>query len=247
MESKWHEVWNAKTSDVEKIQQMSFSEKFLELKRLNGFDVVGGGIKYDAFCKQYQDTKRMLVIETEARIQHAIKSVFEVGCGSGANLFMFENDGYRTGGIDFSESLIATAQNVLASDDLVCDEAINMDSAKRYDVILSNSVFSYFPDLAYTEQVLKKCLDKGNYAIGLMDIHDIEKKDDFIAYRKREIENYEERYRGLPKLFYKKEFFSVFAAENDMDITFLPSKVEGYWNNDFIFNVFMYKKDIKIG
>ena len=42
MESKWHEVWNAKTSDVEKIQQMSFSEKFLELKRLNGFDVVGG-------------------------------------------------------------------------------------------------------------------------------------------------------------------------------------------------------------
>ena len=48
---------------------------------------------------------------------------------------------------------------------------------------------------------------KTAYSIGVIDIHDIEKREAFFAYRMTISPDYEERYKNLPKLFYKKEFF----------------------------------------
>lgn len=48
--------------------------------------------------------------------------------------------------------------------------------------------------------------EKSNYSIGILDIHDVDCEEEFVAYRKSVIENYEERYKDLPKLFYDKHF-----------------------------------------
>ena len=85
---------------------------------------------------------------------------------------------------------------------------------------------------------------KTKYSIGLVDIHDADKKEDFIAYRKQIIEDYEERYEGLPKFFYEKSFFSDFAKRHDMSIRFLQSGVRGYWNNDYVFNCFLVRNGL---
>lgn len=77
----------------------------------------------------------------------------------------------------------------------------------KYDVILSNSVFSYFQDFAYAEEVLEKIFIKAKRSIAILDVHDAEKKEDFIAYRIKTTPNYEERYKDLPKLFYSQVFF----------------------------------------
>ena len=82
---------------------------------------------------------------------------------------------------------------------------------------------------------------KARRAIGLIDIHDREKKESFIAFRKANIANYEEKYAGLQKLFYDRDFFMDFATQHGLDIVFIKSEVDGYWNNNFVFNCYFYK------
>lgn len=80
-------------------------------------------------------------------------------------------------GVDYSASLIETASKILGkNNELVCDEAINMPCDKKYDAILSNSVFSYFPSNEYTLNVLENMYVKSNYSIGILDVHDVHKK-----------------------------------------------------------------------
>lgn len=185
----------------------------LELKKINGFDVVGEGLTY------------------------------EVGGGSGATLFLFEKDGIRCGEIDYSENLVEIARGVLQTNDIECGEAIDLKIFPQYDAVLSNSVFSYFPSEEYALQVLEKMYLKARRSIGIIDVHDRDKEMEFIEYRKKMIENYEERYKGLHKLFYSREFFRNFAKNHNMKVVFKESNIPGYWNNEFIFNCYFTKYD----
>ena len=154
-----------------------------------------------------------------------------------------ERDGWTVGGLDYSKTLIETAASVLHTDDLTYSPASGLSVEPCYDCLLSNSVFSYFPDHEYAEIVLDKMCRKANYAVILFDIHDVGKKDDFIAYRRSIIEDYEERYRDLGKLFYDRSFFEKAASRNNMSIEFIEYSMNGYWNNEFVFNLIMYKNN----
>lgn len=174
-----------------------------------------------------------------------ITSIFDVGCGCGANLFLFKNDGIKIGGMDYSSSQIEIAKKLFDKKEiteLICGEAIDLPTDIKYDAIISNSVFSYFPNEEYAKAVLDKMVDKALHSIGLIDIHDLEKKDLFTEYRRETIENYDERYKELHKYFYRKDFFHEYANERRIEVEFSDSNVEGYWNNEFVFDVFFYKK-----
>lgn len=236
MANNWLEIWNKRDDKLDCINKKDYKRYFAELKRINGFDITDGGIPISALIAQYEDTKKYLHLRTG-------DSVFEVGCGCGANLYMFLRDNIYIGGVDYSEKLISILHKVFPDNELregYCAEAINITTDIVYDSVLSNSVFSYFPDFMYAENVLNKMLCKTKRSIGILDIHDIEKKDDFINYRIKNTENYLERYKKLPKLFYPRSFFERFAEKNGLKVIFVPSTVEGYWNNEFIFNCFMY-------
>jgi len=242
MENRWKTIWNQRSADLEKLHGKDKKKVFLELKRSNGFDVVGDGLTYEAFWGQYLQAKNELSFKSNSPNGDCmyIKSVYEVGCGSGANLYLFENDNIRGGG-DYSKKLIAIAKQVLHTKDLLCDEAIHISTEKKYDALLSNGVFSYFLNEEYAWKVLEKMYQKSRYSIGILDLHDQKKKEAFLEYRKKNVENYEERYKNLPKLFYSKTFFLDFAEQHHMDIKFTISDMEGYWNNDFVFQCYMYK------
>lgn len=79
---------------------------------------------------------------------------------------------------------------------------------------------------------------------GKVLIHDSTKKDAFIAYRKNIIEDYEERYKDLPKFFYEKAFFWGFAQQHNMSIRLSKPGMKGYWNNDYVFDCFMIKEEV---
>lgn len=238
--NNWKEIWGKRSADKDILSGGDEKKIFMELKRSNGFDVYADGPEYEEWIRQYKQIKRELTFNKNEG-NYVLSSVFEVGCGCGANLYLFERDGIRCGGLDFSEGLIKSAKEVLASEDLTCDEAVNMETDVMYDVVISNGVFSYFTDEAYALSVLEKMYKKAKYSIGLTHIHDVSKKEAWISYRKKTIEDYEERYENLPKLFYSKEFFLDFASAHGMDIKFAFPDVEKYWNNDFVFNCYMYK------
>lgn len=236
MENKWKEIWEKSKVDEKKLN-LGEKDVFLELKRCDGFDVVGGGLTYEALIKQYQDINNKINNHVSD-----FSSVYEVGCGAGANLFLYEGEDLRCGGIDFSGEQIRISKKVLQTTDLVCDEAIKIAEDPRYDIVLANSVFSYFPTYEYAIEVLEKAYNKCNKGIVLIDLHDICEKENFIKYRKETIENYEELYNGLDKLFFDKKLFCDFADKNDMLICFEEEQVAGYWNNNFTFNCYMFKK-----
>ena len=237
MSNNWKNIWEKRQLNEEAFKSDDINKLFLELKRADGFDVGGGELSEEALLRQYEDIRQRLF----KGAPNPIKSVYEVGCGSGANLLLFEHDGFTCGGIDYSKALTDIALKVLKTKDVTCGEAVNADVEPKYDCILSNSVISYFPNTDYTLGVLEKMFQKTNYSIGLIDVHNIEKKEDFIAYRRKNIENYDEKYADLNKLFYSKELFVDFARGHNLKIEFSESAVENYWNNEFVFNCFMYK------
>lgn len=234
MANNWKQIWSNRHLDKVAADPV---ELFVELKRCNGFDTQGGKISADALVEQYEKIKRRL---TEGA-PNKVDSVYEFGCGSGANLLLFERDGFTCGGIDYSESLIDIAKTVLKTKDLICAEAANTPEEPRYDCVLSNSVIAYFTDFDYARAVLEKMYKKTRYSIGLIDVFDSEKESAYVSYRRKTVENYDEKYADLPKLFYNRSFFTDFAKEHNLKIEFCDSTVESYWNNDFIFNCFMYK------
>ena len=241
MESKWHEIWEKKSADENILRSGDKQSVFMELKRIAGWDAVKEGVAYDQFYGQYIETKHELEF-CAAEGRRPIRSIFEVGCGCGANLYLFQQDDIEVGGIDYSSAAIGIAGEVLKNPrELICDEAIHMSDEISYDAVLSNSVFSYFESYEYAREVLEKMYRKAEYSIGIIDIHDVTRKDAFIAYRKQVIEDYEERYRDLPKFFYEKQFFLNFADTHDMSIRFSKPGMQGYWNNDYVFNCFMIK------
>lgn len=237
--SKWKEVWNRHQADGEIITTGSDREILIELKRAIGNDVVGDGISYEGLIKEYCELKENL-----SKV-HPCSSVFEVGCGSGANLWLFQKDGVKVGGIDYSKSLIDNANAVLYSQEIVCNEAVFMTEEIKYDAVFAMRVFSYFENLEYAKIVLKKMCKKARYAVGLIDVHDKEKEDAFLEYRRLTIEDYDEKYDGLNKLFFERSFFYNIADELNMEIEFKKQQTDGYWNNDYGFNVYLYHKVIK--
>ena len=235
MDNKWREIWNRRkpvtgglTGDWEHI--------YLELKRLNGYDVMEGGISLDAW------------LELDAEIQQRLHlthgdRVFEVGCGAGANLYLLQRDGMTVGGTDYAEGLIETARAVLSSPAELYDgeaDAIAVD--QKYDAIFASGVFPYFPSDDYAVHVLDLMREKSRGAIGIMGLHDIEKREDYLAFRRANIPNYDALYKDLQRHFYTHSLFTDYASAHGLRIVFPAMDLKGYWNNAFVFHCFMYRE-----
>lgn len=240
--SRWHEVWEKRTENEEVLSGGTPKEILIELKRISGWDSTGSMLEYDQFCDQYVQTRNELEFNPRDK-SNMISSVFEVGCGCGANLYLFQNEGYQIGGMDYSARMIEIAGKVLNTPvELICEEAANLSWDIKYDAILANGVFSYFDGYEYAENVLEAMYQKANQSIGIIDILDIEKEKEFIQFRSGLYEDYEKRYEGLQKLFYDKSFFLTFAEKHNMSIKFTKPEMKDYWNNEFAFNCFMRKR-----
>ena len=231
--SRWKEIWQNR--DVSHAHESDTDEMFAELKRLDGFDIQGTPI--DGFKKQHSEIMAKLSERRE------ISSVFDLGCGSGANMLLLKDAGYSIGGMDYSQPLIRVADEVLGSSclELICGEAKDMPTDVHYDAIISNSVFSYFPSLDYARAVLDKMAVKAD-AFAIIDVHEHGMEDDFKAFRRSIDPDYDEKYKGLDKLFYPMSFFEMWALDNGFQCLIEHPHVEGYWNNRFVFTAYMWKK-----
>lgn len=117
-----------------------------------------------------------------------------------------------------------------------------MPTAIKYDAFFSAGVFPYFSDLNYAERVLDKILAKAEHSIGILRVLSAETKDEYLKYRREHTKNYDELYKDLPKLFISKNFFEEYAAKNHLDVKFSQCHMNGFWNEPFNFNCFLYKR-----
>ena len=240
MENHWQELWNNRKINFDELSSEDETRLILELKRIVGWDFKNVVVDADEFKREYEYLKESLGLKDKTSA-----SVFEVGCGSGANLYFFKKDGFKIGGSDYAENLLDVAKRILGEKffvECIADEATNLPTEIKYDAVFAAAVFYYFPDLDYVEKVLDRMVDKATHSIGLLRLLDAAAKEDYLKYRREHTKNYDELYKNLPKLFLPKKFFEEYAAKNNLSIKFSKHHIEGFWNEPFNFDCFLYKK-----
>ena len=151
--------------------------------------------------------------------------------------------GHKVAGIDYSSSLIKNIQKAIPEMDFRYCETIKLDVSKKFDVAISNSVFQYFESYEYAENVINLMLSKAIKKIAILDINDINKKNDAEKLRRGALseEEYKDKYSGLNHLFYDKTFFIDIAERSGYSTEIFPQKIMQYGNNSFRFNVIITK------
>ena len=166
-------------------------------------------------------------------------TVYEVGCGAGAMLYSLRPACAAVGGIDFADSLIAVARKVLDSADLTVGEAIGMPVEPRYDVVLSNGVFLYFPDEAYAGRVVRAMVGKARRAVAVLDVNDLALKAEFEAVRRARQGGSATAYADLRQLYLDRDFFRALAAELGWTCEVHDSVMTNSANGKYRFNALL--------
>ena len=244
MENRWHEIWDNRKSNLQEIDFNDEQALILELKRIIGLDALGKGsaIAFSEIRDEYEDLKNHLQIKNSEQGG----SVFEVGVGSGANLYFFRKEGFAVGGADYSEKLLEITKEVIGVENLI--ECIHCEASEiptdiKYDAVFAAGVFQYFKDIAYVEEVLDRMLMKAKSSLAVIRVPAWETKEEFLKYRRAQNKNYDEMYKDTPHLFISKKFFTEYAKKHNLTYKFAHHYIKNFWNNDFIFNCFLYKND----
>ncbi len=233
---KWHQIWNNRTLE----DDVDFSDEYnlyRLLKRADGFDTQISDS--DKYYREFYDS----IIQVYEKYMMDSKSAFEVGCGSGANLYLLKNRGMEVDGVDYSKNLCDIARRILKDSRIEHDEAINLDTTEQYDLVMSDSVFAYFPNEEYAQEVLKRMIEKARKKVILLEILDKERQEECIEYRRRLVPDYDKVYEGLDKMFFSRGMFINVARENQCEIEFSGVTNKYYWNSDYMYNVVLKKSD----
>ena len=60
-------------------------------------------------------------------------------------------------------------------------------------------------------------------------------------YEEYLLHNYDEKYADTQHQFYSKELFKELARQNNCEVVFARDSLNGYWNEPFVYDVYLYK------
>ncbi|MCP2727691.1 class I SAM-dependent methyltransferase [Symplocastrum sp. BBK-W-15] len=230
MINNWYTIWNRKEiTDTHKSILAS-------LIAADGFDTAYGGIEESAWIDYIQRLAIKLGISPD-------DSVFEVGCGAGALLYPFYQQGNPVAGIDYSAKLVKIAKDTMPKAAISLGEAIDISLENQFDIVVSNSVFLYFPNYDYAATVLHNMVKIAKKSIGVFEIPDLSKKSGALLMRKGMMgeAEYEEKYRGLDHLYFSKDWFREVLANLSVEVTIEDQDIRGYGNSQYRFNVLIHQ------
>jgi ubiquinone/menaquinone biosynthesis C-methylase UbiE len=230
----WKSIWEKKgnvTAD---------NVGLTNLIAIDGFDTGAGEFPVDSWLSFVEDTKIKLRLKKEQKI-------LEVGCGAGAFLLPVYNSGMVVYGIDYSKSHIQLCAKIMKLGTFKVSEANNIPFEDEFfDAVVSNSVFQYFDDLEYAENVVSeigRVLKKTGCA-AILDLNDIDKKEKYESIRRKKLgdKQYDRLYENLKHQFYKKEWFDNVANNRGLKCKIQDQNINGYDNSKFRYNVFLEKE-----
>ena len=228
MKRNWQQVWENRDTDTQ-------NPTLSELIRMDGFDSGFGTFqRNDWLAYIYQFRKHLHIESSEI-------SLYEVGCGAGAFLYPFFQSGHIVGGADYSKTLLTVAQTVMPGMQFDLSSADAFPLEDKYDIVLSNSVFHYFPDHLYALETIDRMIKKAKRYVAILDINDLDKKAlaDRIRRGTMTQAEYARKYEGLSQLYYEKSWFCDIASAYDMEVSIYDQEIENYPNGRYRFNVIL--------
>ncbi|MGD0394762.1 MAG: class I SAM-dependent methyltransferase [Acidimicrobiales bacterium] len=201
----------------------------------DGFDTAFGALTVEAWAAFVTRTCKSVELGGG-------DSLFDVGCGSGAFLYVPHQQGVAVGGADFSGSLVEIARRAMPDGDFSECEANQIQVAPAFDVVMSCFAFSYFSSLEYAHVVIERMCTKATRAVGILDIPDAALADAAMEHRIAALggpEAYAERYEGLGHQVYGRDWVaSVLKDVGLVDVAIESQDIDGYDNGQFRFNAF---------
>ena len=230
----WREIWQKKGNVTKSIVELK------DLISLDGYDTGAVVFPEESWIDMVGTFEKKINLQQD-------QLLCELGCGSGAFLFPLYRKGYKVSGIDFASSLINICKKAMPKGTFKVAEAYNIPfPSEHFEVVLSNGVFHYFPDLAYAENVIHEMLrilkpcGKG----AILDTNDYGKKDAYAVLRKTLFspQEYARLYKDYPHLFYKKTWFEEIARKFNLKYTIIDQNVPGHTYSPFRFNCYFEKR-----
>lgn len=226
---KWHKIWS-KTSRVD--------NAILDcLIKANGFDSGPGSFTVEEWLSYTKRLYGLLAIEPG-------HSVYEVGCGAGAFLYPLYRKGFQVAGLDYSKELVELGNRLIAGEPFICADAENLETREKYDFVISHSIFSYFENLTKAENVITSMIAKCERRVGILDVCDEEKQQEYERGREQSFENrggtkeeYRIKYSDLKHLFYPKDFFLDLAGVHGLSVEIYDQDFSSYDNSAYRYNV----------
>ena len=233
----WQKIWSSRK--IEKLNDPFINENVIlrNLLLLDGFDSPTGNI----VVSSWESFINKLINELSFNSNN---SVYEVGCGGGAFLYPFYKKGMKVGGLDYSASLIEICQKIMPTMNFNVSEASELNTDLQFDFVSAFSVFFYFKDYNYANNVLEKMYNKSRKGVMILDIPNIDTKSECEIFRKgsMDTEEYNAKYKDLQHLYYPKSFFEKFAImKNAKFFKIEDQSIDEYCNNKFRFNFIMLK------
>jgi ubiquinone/menaquinone biosynthesis C-methylase UbiE len=227
--ANWHEVWSRRSHGAG-------ADVLQSLVEMDGFDAGAGKITagdWRAYARAVGD---------ELGVGPG-RSVFEVGCGSGAFLYVMHELGAAVGGIDFGASLLETARRVLPDGAFVLGNAAELPLEPRCDFAIANSVFHYFPDEDYAARTLGRMLEKAERGVAVLDVPDAATRDEAEAVRRAGLSprEYEQKYVGLNHRYYPRAWFVEQGARHGWRCQQAAQRIANYPQSAFRFNSFFVR------
>lgn len=227
---RWKIIWsNRRLSDS--------ADLIKSLIEANGFDTGYGSYSVDGW-------KTMVDLFAKQYNINSTTDVLEVGCGSGAFLYQLALiTQCNIFGYDYSSSLIAIARKHVKQINFLISEAINNPFQQKFDVVLSHSVFQYFPSVDYGQTVIETMVSavKPGGKIVLMDIFDSNLQALYHSERSKYFSSesdYRSRYKNLTHTFYSRNEIEKFLLRCGVsNIIFSSHENSDYTNSKYTFSV----------
>ena len=211
-----------------------------------------------------------MVCSLETRLSlNPSQRICDIGCGAGALLFPLYERGYRNlAGVDFAPRLVEICRKVIPEGDFrVCEASRLTFDAETFDVVLCNSVFQYFPHLAYAKDAFREMIRilKPDSQGAVLDIPDAQKMNLYeieattrrramshlrpmLAYLRPILTRFLHLpYTIFPHTSYERSWFAALANEYKLEYEIVDQSISGYLNSRFRFNFFFRKPKERYG
>ncbi len=231
--SLWREVWEKKGHAVKE----NFALE--DLLAIDGYDSPASKVTTENWMAYIHAIKKKLKISRD-------QNLCEIGCGAGAAIFPFYNQGVNIWGADYAESLIQICRRVMPQGTFEVAEAHTTPfAANMFDIVLSSAAFIYFPNLEYAELVIQEIvrLLKPHGRAAILDLNDAAQKDKCESIKRQKLGNvqYERLYKNHRHQFYDRVWFEQIAYRHHLRFEIEDQILAGYANAEFRFNVFFQK------
>lgn len=230
----WQRIWENKGKSAKVKLGLA------DLIAIDGYDTATGYFPTKDWLDMIKAVEMKVGLEKD-------QAICEIGCGAGAFLSSLYQKGYvNISGIDYSENLINICRKVIPCGDFRVAEARKLPFAMgRFDVVLSNGVFFYFPDLEYAEASIKEIIRilKSNGKAAILDINDLAKKEEYEQFKRDKVgfTEYERLYKDLPQLFYSKTWLGKISNKYNLEYELCDQSISGYESSRFRFNFYFSK------